>query len=106
MERKFTKEEIITLYLNTYDFLYNAKGISSASHTYFNKEPKDLDYNESAVLVGMLQNPSYYNPKRFPENALEKRNIIFGLLLEQNQISQEEYNVLMKIRKTQKIHKR
>ena len=96
MERKFTKEEIITLYLNTYDFLYNAKGISSASHTYFNKEPKDLDYNESAVLVGMLQNPSYYNPKRFPENALEKRNIIFGLLLEQNQISQEEYNVLMK----------
>lgn len=74
LEKNFTKEEIITMYLNTSEFSSNAYGIKVAAETYFNKQPDSLNVLESAVLVGMLQNPTYYNPKRFPEHALEKRN--------------------------------
>ncbi len=74
LERNFTKEEIITMYLNTAAFSSNSFGIKVASETYFNKEPDSLNLQESAVLVGMLQSPSTYNPKRNPENALRKRN--------------------------------
>jgi len=74
LERNFTKEEIITMYLNTSDFSSNAYGIKVAAETYFNKQPDSLNIQESAVLVGMLQAPTYYNPHRNPENALRKRN--------------------------------
>ncbi|MBS1488027.1 MAG: transglycosylase domain-containing protein [Bacteroidetes bacterium] len=74
LEQHFTKEEIIALYLNTCDFSSNAFGIKVASETYFNKDPDSLNLQESAILVGMLQAPSYYNPKRNPANALTKRN--------------------------------
>ena len=80
LERNFTKEEIITMYLNTSDFSSNAYGIKVAAETYFNKQPDSLNLQESAVLVGMLQAPSFYNPKRNPNNALSKRNeVLFKL---------------------------
>jgi len=74
LEKRFTKEEIITMYLNTATFNSNSFGIKVAAKTYFNKEPDSLNLQESAMLVGMLQNPSLYNPKRNPNNALRKRN--------------------------------
>ncbi len=74
LETNFTKEEIIAMYLNTVDFSSNAYGIKVASETYFNKHPKDLNLQESALLVGMLQRVTYFNPVRNPENALKKRN--------------------------------
>ena len=64
MERYYTKEEILTMYLNKFDFLNNAVGIKTAANTYFSKEPKDLSIEEAATLVGMCKNPSLYNPKR------------------------------------------
>ncbi len=74
LEENFTKEEIIAMYLNTTNFSSNAFGIKIAAKTYFNKEPNQLNLQESAVLVGMLQAPSFFNPKRNPQNALKKRN--------------------------------
>ncbi|MCF0197974.1 MAG: transglycosylase domain-containing protein [Bacteroidaceae bacterium] len=76
LERYYTKQEIITLYLNYFDFLHNAVGIKTAAKTYFNKLPKDLTINESAVLIGMCKNPSYYNPRRYPERAKFRRNTV------------------------------
>jgi penicillin-binding protein 1A len=74
LEEGFTKEEIMTMYLNTADFGSNAFGIKVAAETYFSKQPDSLNLQESAILVGMLQAPSAFNPKRNPENALKKRN--------------------------------
>lgn len=74
LEKNFTKEEIIAMYLNTAEFSNNSYGIKVASETYFNKIPDSLNLQESALLVGMLQNPTFYNPIRRPENALRKRN--------------------------------
>lgn len=74
LEKNFTKKEIIAMYFNTMEFSSNTYGIKVAAETYFNKEPDSLNLQESAVLVGMLQNPSRYNPKKYPERALSKRN--------------------------------
>lgn len=76
LERNFTKEEIIAMYLNTVEFSSNSYGIKVAAETYFDKEPDSLNLQESAVLVGMLQNPSKYNPKRWPDRAIKKRNTV------------------------------
>ena len=76
LERFYTKEEIISMYLNYFDFLHNAVGIKTAAKTYFNKEPKDLTVNESAMLVGLCKNPSFFNPVRQPERALQRRNVV------------------------------
>lgn len=76
LERHYTKEEILTLYLNYFDFLHNAVGIKSAAQVYFNKKPIDLTISESAMLVGMLKNPAYYNPVRQPERTLARRNMV------------------------------
>ncbi|QQS49788.1 MAG: transglycosylase domain-containing protein [Bacteroidota bacterium] len=78
LERAYTKDEIIALYFNQYDFLYNAVGINSASRIYFNRLPDSLRIEESAVLVGMAKNPHYYNPKRFPDRALMRRNTVLN----------------------------
>ncbi|MCF0185452.1 MAG: transglycosylase domain-containing protein, partial [Bacteroidaceae bacterium] len=64
LERYYTKDEIVKMYFNQFDFLNNAVGIKTAAHVYFGKLPKDLNVNESAMLVGMLKNPAYYNPLR------------------------------------------
>jgi penicillin-binding protein 1A len=79
LERNYTKEEIISMYLNRFDFLYNAVGISSAAHVYFNKKPSQLNIQEAAMLVGMCKNPSLYNPKRNYETALLRRNVVLNL---------------------------
>lgn len=78
LERYYTKDEIINLYLNKYDFGYNAVGIESASRVYFNKEPKDLKIEEAALLVGMCNNSSLYNPRTRAELTKQRRNIVFA----------------------------
>jgi len=80
LERQYTKEEIIAQYFNIYDFGNNADGIRSASRIYFGKEPKDLNINESAMLVGMFKNSSLYNPrpKRNPEGTRNRRNVVLN----------------------------
>ncbi len=76
LERNFTKDEILTMYLNTSAFGSNAYGIKVASETYFKKQPLALNIQESAVLVGMLQNPSLFHPRWRPKNSLKKRNAV------------------------------
>ncbi len=78
LEDQYTKEEILTMYLNTVDWVHNATGIRSASQTYFGKEPGELEVKEAALLVGMLKNPSYFNPVRFPDRAKERRNVVMA----------------------------
>jgi penicillin-binding protein 1A len=76
LERYYTKEEIINLYLNKFDFLYNAVGIQSAARVYFGATPGDLKTEEAATLIGMCKNPSYYNPVRYGQRVVERRNIV------------------------------
>lgn len=78
LERQYTKEEIIAMYLNTVDFVNNAVGIRSAAKTYFGKEPKELTVDEAAVFVGMLKNPYYLNPKRFEKASFDRRNTVLS----------------------------
>lgn len=81
LERRYTKEEIATMYLNTVQFSGNSYGIKSAAKEFFNKEPKELKVEECAVLVGMLKAISAYNPKRNPNNATGRRNIVIGQMI-------------------------
>ena len=92
LERNYTKEEIIAMYLNYFDFLHNAVGIKTASNTYFSKEPRDLTLTESATLVGLCKNPSLYNPVRFEERSVERRNVVLHQMLKAGYISREEYD--------------
>ncbi|MDR1344638.1 MAG: transglycosylase domain-containing protein [Tannerellaceae bacterium] len=78
LERYYTKEEIINLYLNKFDFLYNAVGIQSASRTYFSATPKGLKTEEAATLIGMCKNPSYYNPVRYADRTRRRRNVVLA----------------------------
>ncbi|EAR02711.1 penicillin-binding protein 1A [Maribacter sp. HTCC2170] len=94
LERRYTKEEIITMYLNIYDFGNNADGIQSASRIYFGKEPKHLKMEESAMLVGMLQNSSLYNPLRRPERTQNKRNLVLRQLGRYEYITEAEKDSL------------
>lgn len=91
LERKFTKEEILQLYLNKFDFLYNAAGVKVASNTYFNKEPKNLSLIEAATLVGMCKNPSYFNPVRYPERCTERRNVVLQQMVKNGYLTQAQY---------------
>ncbi|MEG9327407.1 transglycosylase domain-containing protein [Salinimicrobium catena] len=99
LERQYTKEEIITMYLNKYDFLYQAVGVRSAAKIYFDKEPKDLNVEEAAVLVAMLKNPILYNPvkERFKENALERRNVVISQMEVNGYITEEEEDSLQQL---------
>ena len=92
LEKNYTKDEIITMYLNYFDFLHNAVGIKTAANTYFSKEPSELTITESATLVGLCKNPSYFNPVRYPERSLERRNVVLGQMLKANYITREEYD--------------
>lgn len=76
LERFYSKEEIIKMYLNQFDFLYNAVGIKSAAWVYFGKDPLELNVEEAATLIGMVKNPSYYNPIRKTERTRERRNVV------------------------------
>ncbi|MCQ2313014.1 MAG: transglycosylase domain-containing protein [Paludibacteraceae bacterium] len=78
LERLYSKDEILLMYLNQFDFLYNAVGIKSAAQVYFSTTPKDLKLEQSAMLVGMCKNPAYYNPIRQPERTQARRNTVLS----------------------------
>ena len=109
LERQYTKEEIIKMYLNVYDFGYNGDGIKSAANIYFGKEPIDLNIEESAVLVGMLKNSSLYNPLRRPELVQSRRNVVFGQMKKNGLLNEKEFDSLkqipMEIRYTPQSHR-
>lgn len=87
IEKQYTKNEIITLYLNKYDFGNNAVGIRSASHVYFGKQPSQLSIEEAAMLVGMCKNSSLYNPRRRPLITMERRNVVLGQMVKAGYIT-------------------
>ena len=90
LERNYTKDEIISMYLNYFDFLHNAVGIKTAASTYFGKEPKDLTVNEAAVLIGLCKNPSYFNPVRHPDRCTERRNVVLSQMEKAGYLSEDE----------------
>lgn len=90
LERYYTKEEILTLYLNYFDFLHNAVGIKTAANVYFSKHPKNLTVTEAALLIGMCKNPSYYNPVREPERCLQRRNVVLEQMVKAGYLEQAE----------------
>ena len=95
LEKRYTKDEILTMYLNRFDWVNNAVGIKSASKVYFNKSPIDLNVSESAMLVGMLKNPSYYNPNRRIELTEGRRNIVLSQMNKYEVISDSLYDTLV-----------
>ena len=99
LERQYTKNEIIAMYLNTQGFLFNAIGIRSAARIYFGKEPKDLDLQESAILVAMLKNPRQYNPHReiSKKKSLGRRNVVFAQMAKNGFITEKERDSLQKL---------
>lgn len=92
LERAYTKNEILTLYLNTSEFGSNAYGIKTAAETFFNKQPDELNIQESAVLVGLFKAPTYYSPVYNPENALRRRNTVLGQMRKNDLLSEAEYD--------------
>jgi penicillin-binding protein 1A len=94
LERYYTKEEIINLYLNKFDFLYNAVGIQSASRVYFDTTPKGLKTEEAAMLIGMCKNPSYYNPVRYNERSVGRRNVVLTQMKKAGYLSKAQCDSL------------
>ena len=94
LERLYSKEEILTMYLNQFDFLYNAVGIKSAAQVYFSTTPDKLAIEEAAMLVGMCKNPSMYNPRRRPERALNRRNTVLDQMCKYGYLSPQECDSL------------
>lgn len=94
LERKYTKDEIIALYLNKYDFINGAQGIKLASEIYFNKPQDSLKIQEAAMLIGMLKNSSLYNPLRRPEQVLKRREVVLKQMVNNNSLSSAEYEEL------------
>ncbi len=97
LERLYTKQEIITMYFNQFDFLNNAVGIKSASQVYFGVLPADLKIEQSAVLVGMLKNPSYFNPVRRKERVTERRNVVLSQMEKADFITKAQCDSLQKL---------
>lgn len=97
LEKQYTKEEIITMYFNIYDFGNNGDGIRSAARIYFNKEPKDLAIEESAVLVGMFKNSSLFNPKRRAELVKGRRNTVLDQMFRYEFITKQQRDSLQKL---------
>lgn len=94
LERYYTKEEILTMYLNKFDFLNNAVGIKTAAKTYFGKDPKDLSVEEAATLIGMCKNPSLYNPRRFNERCRGRRNVVLDQMRKADYLTEAECDSL------------
>ncbi len=94
LERSYTKEEIITMYLNKYDFLNLAVGIKSAARIYFNRLPDSLEVQQSAMLVGMAKNSALYNPVRRPELTLQRRNVVLKQMEKYGYINRLQYDSL------------
>lgn len=97
LERFYTKKEIIKMYLNKFDFLYNAVGIQSASSVYFSTTPDKLKIEEAAMLVGMLKNPALYNPVRRPERTQGRRNVVLSQMEKAGYITETECDSLSQI---------
>ncbi|OYU80976.1 MAG: penicillin-binding protein [Flavobacterium sp. BFFFF1] len=96
LERQYTKNEIIAMYFNKADFVNTAVGIRSAAKVYFGKEPKDLTIDESAMLVGMLTNPSYFNPVRRAERVKTRRNVVLNQMVRNGVLDKAKAEALMK----------
>ena len=94
LERQYTKNEIIAMYFNRVDFVNTAVGIRSAAKVYFAKEPRDLTIDESALLVGMLTNPSLFNPVRRPEKAIKRRNIVLMQMVKNGKLEESAKSIL------------
>ncbi len=105
LERFYSKDEIIKLYLNQFDFLYNAVGIKSAAWVYFGKKPSELSIEEAATLVGMVKNPSYYNPVRQPERTRERRNTVLEQMYKADMITADQLAELQAKPLTLSFHK-
>lgn len=105
LERNYTKEEIIALYLNYFDFLHNAVGIKTAANTYFNKEPRDLTIEESATLVGLCKNPSLFNPVRYPDRCRERRNVVLEQMRKAGYLSDKQYGRTIETPLTLNFHR-
>lgn len=99
LEKRYTKEEVISMYFNRFDFINNAVGIKSASQIYFNKSPDSLNVHESATLVGMLKNPSLFNPisDRRKDTTLQRRNVVLGQMLRNEFISKSAFDSLIQL---------
>lgn len=104
LERFYTKEEIINMYLNHFDFLNNAVGIQSAAYVYFKKTPQNLSIEEAATLVGMCKNPSYYNPRRFNERTRGRRNVVLSQMEKEGYITRAERDSLQALPLTLDYH--
>ena len=94
LERLYSKDEILLMYLNQFDFLYNAVGIKSAAQVYFSTTPADLKVEESAMLVGICKNPSLYNPIRRPQNARDRRNTVLSQMAKYGYLTEAERDSL------------
>ncbi len=105
LERFYSKDEIIKMYLNQFDFLYNAVGIKSAAYVYFGKDPKDLTVEEAATLVGMVKNPSYFNPVRKPERVKERRNVVLEQMYKNDMLTKAELDSLKQLPLTLDFHR-
>ncbi|MFL3662024.1 MAG: transglycosylase domain-containing protein [Polaribacter sp.] len=105
LERQYTKNEIIAMYLNKYDFLNQAVGIRSAARIYFGKEPKELEVNQSAMLVGMLKNSSYFNPLRRAAKVKQRRNVVLKQMTRSAFMTEVEKDSLQKLALDLDIHK-
>ncbi len=97
LEKGYTKDEIIAMYFNQFDFLNNAVGINSAAMVYFGKKPLDLELHEAAMLVGMAKNPSLFNPLRKADTTLHRRSVVFFQMKKSNFITQTQYDSLIKL---------
>jgi len=97
LERSYTKEEIITMYLNRYDFIYNSKGIRSASRVYFNTTPDSLNIQQAATLVGMLKNATLYNPLRDSLRMANRRNVVLNQMARYGYLSQSVADSVKKL---------
>lgn len=97
LELNYTKQEIIAMYLNKFDFLNNAVGINSAAQVYFNKKPIELNLQESAMLIGMAKNPSLFNPLRKPDTVFKRRSVVLKQMLKNKFISVGEYDSIKEL---------
>lgn len=98
LEKRYTKDEILSMYLNRVDFLNLGVGIKSASHVYFNKEPKDLSLEEAAMLIGMVKNPALFNPLRRLDTTEYRRNVVLKQLEKYAYIQSSEYDSLKQLK--------
>lgn len=94
LEKSYTKEEIMAMYLNHFNFIHGAYGVKAASEIYFGKSQKEVDVNEAAMLVGLLKNPSLYDPKRFPDKAKARKEVVLSQMMNAGHIDKSTYDSL------------